>query len=64
MSYLTKAKEMALDILKRYPDLKEEVIDSWELMHEKISDGKSEELEVEWFLEQLEELKFVKRRDV
>jgi hypothetical protein len=47
---------MASAAINRYPHLKEQVIESWELMSYEISDGSSEEMEVERFLEELQSL--------
>ena len=50
---IKRANSMASAAINRYPYLKEQVIDSWELMSYEISDGSSEEMEVERFLEEL-----------
>jgi hypothetical protein len=49
----TKANSMASAAINRYPHLKEQIIESWELMSDEISDGGSEAMEVERFLEEL-----------
>ena len=52
----TKANSMASAAINRYPHLKEQIIESWELMSDEISDGGSEAMEVERFLSELEDI--------
>jgi|JYMV01.1.fsa_nt_gi hypothetical protein len=56
MSDTATANSRAAAVINRYPHLKQQVIDSWELMSDEISEGSSEDMEVERFLSELNDI--------
>ena len=56
MSDTATANSRAAATINRYPHLKQQVIDSWELMSDEISEGSSEDMEVERFLSELNDI--------
>ena len=51
-----KAEKIAIAAIDNMPDLEEYILGMWEFMNDEITDGSSEELELERFLDELAEL--------
>ena len=51
------------EAIRKYPQLKDAVTDAFELMRDEVSNGSSDELEQERFLEQLDYLIAEEKRD-
>jgi hypothetical protein len=49
-------KEFAIQTIKKYPKLKENIIDAYALMVDEIEDGESEDMEEERFYSYIKEL--------
>jgi len=56
MSDTATANSKGASAINRYPHLKQQIIESWELMSDEISEGSSEEMEVERFLSALDDI--------
>ncbi len=56
VSDLTRVWKAGIEAIRKYPDICDDVTDAFELMRDEISDGSSQDLEEERFLEQLDYL--------
>ena len=56
MSDTATANSKASAAINRYPHLKSQIMESWELMNDEISEGSSEDHEVELFLSALDDI--------
>jgi hypothetical protein len=50
-------KEFAIQTIKKYPKLKENIIDAYALMVDEIEDGESEDMEEEHFYSYVKQLR-------